>query len=330
MRAFIYKEQSGKQISRSCISIWACKKEQKRKSVHWSKAKLPEDAKAIEEKIKELDRELVPLKEQRSKLESEAKLWMERRDHIRRQIEQLRAEIVSLKTHRDEINRKVKDLKVIRDQLISDRKEKLNRVIEFKQKVASVKQVPAKAILAVEKEIENLDWRIQTNSLTMPEEKLVVEQIAELEKRLASYEQTQAMWSEIKTLQQQLRNLRTEEKEFHSQIALLAEQGRQVHQMLIEEGVNIPKLKTEANENHQKYIENRKLVQKLDEQCELLFAQTRLLRSKSKSEEQKKKVRREMELIQELEEKALRKMKRGEKLTWDEFKVLAEKGLTGS
>ncbi|HML03177.1 MAG TPA: hypothetical protein VK487_07370 [Candidatus Bathyarchaeia archaeon] len=291
---------------------------------------MPEDAKAIEEKIKELDRELVPLKEQRSKLESEAKLWMERRDHIRRQIEQLRAEIVSLKTHRDEINRKVKDLKVIRDQLISDRKEKLNRVIEFKQKVASVKQVPAKAILAVEKEIENLDWRIQTNSLTMPEEKLVVEQIAELEKRLASYEQTQAMWSEIKTLQQQLRNLRTEEKEFHSQIALLAEQGRQVHQMLIEEGVNIPKLKTEANENHQKYIENRKLVQKLDEQCELLFAQTRLLRSKSKSEEQKKKVRREMELIQELEEKALRKMKRGEKLTWDEFKVLAEKGLTGS
>jgi len=291
---------------------------------------LPEDAKAIEEKIKELDRELVPLKEQRSKLESEAKLWMERRDHIRRQIEQLRAEIVSLKTHRDEINRKVKDLKVIRDQLISDRKEKLNRVIEFKQKVASVKQVPAKAILAVEKEIENLDWRIQTNSLTMPEEKLVVEQIAELEKRLASYKQTQAMWSEIKILQQQLRNLRTEEKEFHTQIALLAEQGRQVHQMLIEEGVNIPKLKTEANENHQKYIENRKLVQKLDEQCELLFAQTRLLRSKSKSEEQKKKVRREMELIQELEENALRKMKRGEKLTWDEFKVLAERGLTGS
>jgi uncharacterized coiled-coil DUF342 family protein len=301
-----------------------------RNSIHWSKAKLPEDAKTVEGKVKELDRELVPLKEQRSKLESEAKLWMGRRDHIRRQIEQLRAEIVSLKTHRDEINQKVKDLKIIRDQLVSDRKDKLNRVIEFKQKVASVKQDPVKAILAVKKEIENLDWRIQTNSLTMSEEKRMVQQIAELERRLVSYKQTQAMWSEIKTSQQQLRDLRTEEKEFHGQIAQLAEQSRQAHRMLIEEGANIPKLKTEANVSHQKYIDTRKQVQKLDQQCELLTAQIRLALSKSKSEEEKKKAKRETKLMQELEEKALGKMKRGEKLTWDEFKVLAEKGLTGS
>jgi uncharacterized coiled-coil DUF342 family protein len=291
---------------------------------------LSEGAKAVGEKISELDRELAPLKEQRNKLEIEAKLWMGRRDHIRRQIEQLHAEIVSLKTHRDEINQKVKDLKIIRDKLVSDRKGKLNRVIEFKQKVASIKQDPAKAILAVEKEIENLDWKIQTNSLTMQEEKRMVEQIAELEKRLISYKQTQAMWSEIKTSQQQLRNLRTKEKEFHGQIARLAEQSRQLHQMLIEEGANIPKLKTEANESHQKYIGTKKQVQKLDQQCELLTEQIRALRSKSKSEEQKKKAKRETELMQELEKKALGKMKRGEKLTWDEFKVLAEKGLTGS
>jgi uncharacterized coiled-coil DUF342 family protein len=291
---------------------------------------LSENAKAVQGKINGLDRKLVPLEEQRSELASEAKLWMERRDRTRRQIEQLRAEIVSLKTRRDEINQKVKDLKIIRDQLVSDRKEKLNRVIEFKQKVASVKQDPARAILAIEKEIENLDWRIQTNSLTMPEEKRMVEQVAELEKRLVSYKQTQAMWSEIKTLQQQLRNLRTQEKEIHGKIAQLAEQSRQVHQMLIEEGANIPKLKTEANENHQKYVETRKQMQKLDQQCELLTEQVRALRSRSKSEEQKKKVKREAELLAELEMKALGKMKRGEKLTWDEFKVLAEKGLTGS
>jgi uncharacterized coiled-coil DUF342 family protein len=289
-----------------------------------------EDATAVRGKIDELDRKLVPLEEQRSKLESEAKLWMERRDDIRRQIEQLHAEIVSLKTNRDEINRRVKDLKIIRDHLVSDRKEKLNRVIEFKKKIASIKQDPAKAILAVEKEIENLDWKIQTTSLTVPEEKRMVEQIAELEKRLVSYKQTQAMWSEIKTLQQQLRNLRTEEKEFHGQIAQLSEQSRQLHQMLIEEGANIPKLRTEANESYRKYVETRKLVQKLDQQCELLTAQIRALRSKSKSEEQKKKAKRAAELMQELEEEALGKMKRGEKLTWDEFKVLAEKGLTGS
>jgi uncharacterized coiled-coil DUF342 family protein len=295
-----------------------------------SKDKLKADTKAITEKINELDRELAPLRDQRSNFESEAKLLVKRRDNIRGQIEQLRAEIASLKNQRDEINKKVQDLKIIRDGLVSDRKKKLNRVIEFKQRVASVRQDPAKAIRAVEKEIVNLDWKIQTNSLTMPEEKQIVEQIVELEKRLISYKQAQVMWSEIKTLQQQLRNLRTEEKEYHGQIAQLAEQSRQVHQMLIEKGTNIPKLKTEANETHQKYVETRKQMQELDQKCEVLNVQIGALRSRSKSEEQKKKAKREMELMQELEKKALEKMKRGEKLTWDEFKVLAEKGFAQS
>jgi len=291
---------------------------------------LTKDSKVAMEMVNKLDSELVPLKEQRSKLESEAELCVKRRDHIRRQIEQLRAEIVGLKNNRDEINQKVKDLKVVRDQLVSDRKEKLSKVIEFKQKVASIKQDHPRIIRAVEREIENLEWKIQTASLAMPEEKRIVERIAELEKRLTSHKQAQAMWSEIKTLQHQLRNLRTEEKEYHNQIAQLAEQSREVHQMLIERGKNIPGLKTEANETHQKYVEASKQVQKLNQQCELLASQIRVLRSRSKSEEQKKKVKRETELMQELEKKALGKMKRGEKLTWDEFKVLAEKGLTRS
>jgi uncharacterized coiled-coil DUF342 family protein len=284
----------------------------------------------VREKINELDHELTPLKEQRDKLENEARLWLEKRDNIREQIQQLYAEIISLKKQRDEINQKVKDLKIIRDQLVSDRKEKLNRVIEFKQKVASIKQNSAGTVRAIQKEIENLDWKIQTNSLSMPEEKRIVKQIAELEERLASYKQVQATWGEIKALQQQLRNLRTEEKEYHNQIAQLAERSRQVHKALTEKGANIPKLKTEANASHQRYVETRKQAQKLDQKCGLLVMQIRALLSKFKSEEQKRKAEREMELVQELERKALNKMKRGEKLTWDEFKILAEKGLAES
>jgi len=288
------------------------------------------DAEVVREKVNELERELTPLKKQGDKLANDAKTWVEQRDSTRRQIEQLRAEIVSLRKQRDGINQKVKDLKIIRDQLVSDRKEKLNKVIGFKEKVASIKQNSTRTVRAMEKEIENLDWKIQTNSLTMPEEKRIVEQIAELEKRLASYKAVQAMWGEIKTLQHQLRNLRAEEKEYHNQIAQLAEQSRQLHQELTEKGANIPKLKTEANESHQRYVENRKQAQKLDQKCGLLVMKIRALLSKSKSEEQKKKADREMELMQELEKIALNKMKRGEKLTWDEFKILAERGLTES
>ena len=293
-----------------------------------SKADLTAGTQAVKEKVNGLDRELAPLKEQRDKLEREAQQWIEKRDQIREQIEQLHTEITKLKQQRDEINQQVKDLKIIRDQLVLDRKEKLNKVVEFKQKVASSKQNPARTVQTIQREIESLDWKIQTSSLPLSQEKRIVERVAELEKQLLSYKQEQTMWDEIKMLQQQLRDLRTTEREYHNQITQLAEKSRQFHQTLAEKGANIPQLKKEADEAHKKYVETRRQAQKLDQKCMLLVAQIRALLSKVKSEEAMKKTKRQTELMQELEKKALEKMKRGEKLTWDEFKVLTEKGLT--
>jgi uncharacterized coiled-coil DUF342 family protein len=268
------------------------------------------------------------MEDQKNKLSSEAQRWMEKRDQIRQQVKELRLEIANLKQQRDGINQKVKDLKIIRDQLVLERKEKLDKVVVYKQKIASLKQNPSKLIQTIQKEIDSLDWKIQTSSLTVTQEKRLGERIAELEKQLVSYKQAQAMWNEIKTLQQQLRTLRTQEKEYHQQISQHAEQSRQVHQTMNEKGANIPKLKTEADEAHKKYIENIKQMQKLYQQSLPLIAQVRGLVIQVKSEETKKKTKRQMELLQELEKSALEKMKSGKKLTWEEFKILAEKGLT--
>jgi uncharacterized coiled-coil DUF342 family protein len=287
------------------------------------------DSQAIREKITELDRELAPLKEQRDKVIAEAQQWMEKRDKIREQIKELRSEIYSLKQKRDETNQKVKDLKLVRDHLVSERKEKLAKVVELKRKTASFKQLPAKAAQNIHNEIQNLEWKIQTTSMTLSQEKRVIEQIAELEKQRAGYKQAESVWNEIKTLQHQLRNMRTEEKETHRKIAHLAEQSGQLHQTLNEKGENIPKLKTDADEAHKKYLGAKKQAQKAQERCMPIMAQVRALVLRIKTEEEKKKTKRQTELMQELEKKALEKMKRGEKLTWDEFKILAEKGLAG-
>ena len=96
---------------------------------------------------------------------------------------------------------------------------------------------------------------------------------------------------------------------------------------MIEKGANIPKLKAEAEEYHKKYITAIRQAQILNRQFMPLMAQIRALLGKAKSEEKKKKTERETELMQQLEKQALEKLKRREKLTWEEFKVLAEKGL---
>lgn len=289
--------------------------------------KLPAVSRSVEEKIRELEKQLAPIREQRDKLHKEAQQWMEKRDDTREKIRNIHEEIANLKQQRDDINQKVSDLKIIRDQLVMDRKEKLAKVIELKQKLSSFRQNPAKSVRAIEKEIESLEWRIQTSSLTLPQEKRVIEQIAELEKQLSSHRQAQTIHKEINTLQQQMRTLRGEEKKFHNQISEMAEQGRQIHQIMTEKGADIPKLKVEAEEYHKKYIAAIRQAQILNKQCMPLMAQIRALSGKAKSEERKEKTQRETMLMQELEKRALEKLKRREKLTWEEFKILAEKGL---
>jgi len=290
-------------------------------------AKLPADPKTVKERINQLESQLVPLREQKDMLHKEAQQWMEKRDETREKIKNLHEEITDLKQQRDGINQKVKDLKLVRDHLVTDRKEKLAKVIALKQKLFSLKQSPSKTVRAIEREIEGLEWRIQTSSLTLTQEKRLIEQIAELEKQLSSYKQAQAIHNEINALQQQLRTLRTEEKKFHNQISELAEQSRKTHQTMIEKGANIPKLKAEADDYHKKYIIVIRQAQILNKQSMPLSAQIHTLLGKAKSEEKQKKTERETIIMQELEKKALEKLKRREKLTWDEFKILAEKGL---
>ena len=56
--------------------------------------------------------------------------------------------------------------------------------------------------------------------------------------------------------------------------------------------------------------------------------QIRKLREGARKEEEKAKKRSEEALREKIERQAREKLKRGEKLTWEEFQLLAEKGMT--
>jgi uncharacterized coiled-coil DUF342 family protein len=79
-------------------------------------------------------------------------------------------------------------------------------------------------------------------------------------------------------------------------------------------------LQIEADKAHQRFLEAMQKAQSLYQQIELIREELHRI-------EEVKKARRELELRKGLEEKALEKLKRGEKLTLEELKVLAEKGI---
>jgi uncharacterized coiled-coil DUF342 family protein len=73
-------------------------------------------------------------------------------------------------------------------------------------------------------------------------------------------------------------------------------------------------------------METRKKADGLHQRCTELLQKVNGLKQEQRSVEEAKQAERQRQLLEEARKKALEKMKRGEKLTWEEFKLLKEQG----
>jgi len=278
-------------------------------------------------KIEELNRELNKLKQERDKLNSEARIWAEKRNAIHEQIRALRAEAKNLKEKRDGINQKVKELKGLREQAKSEQKEKRVQISKIKEKMRVVmKKKPSRPMVDIQKDIDSLEWKIQTTSIPVKEEKVLVDQIRILESQRAIHKQFQELKNKLVELQTEEKALATKAKLHHEALAKLAEQGQEFHKQMLELLTKAQNLKLEADVAHQKYVEFRQKANEVHQKFLELLKQTNSLKLEIKKKDEEQQAKKQQELREEVVKKAHEKMKRGEKLTWAEFQLLAEQG----
>ena len=79
---------------------------------------------------------------------------------------------------------------------------------------------------------------------------------------------------------------------------------------------------------HKQFLEARMKVKPLQDDVVAVSAQMLQLRKGLREAEQKQKKESEDTLRQTIENQAREKLRRGEKLSWEEFQLLAEKGMT--
>ena len=278
-------------------------------------------------KIEELNRELSALKQERDKLNSEARVWAEKRNTIHEQIKALRTEAKHLKEKRDDTNQKVKELKGLREQAKGEQKEKRAQIVKVKEKMRVVmKKKPSRPMVDIQKGIDSLEWKIQTTSMSVKEEKVLVDQIRILEGQRAIHKQLQELKNSLIELQTQEKTLATKAKLHHETLAELAEQGQEFHKQMLELLTRAQNLKPEADAAHQKHVEFRQKANEVHQKFLELLQQINSLKLEIKKKEEEQQTKKQQELREEAEKKAQEKMKRGEKLTWEEFQLLAEKG----
>ena len=280
---------------------------------------------SIEQKIEELSLELASVKTQRDKLNSQAKSWTKKRNSIHEQTRKLRTEANSLKEKRDALNQKVRELKNLREQAKALRKEKHSQILKLREKIRTLdERSPPRNLRAIQKEIESLEWKIQTTSLAVKEEEKLISRVGRLEIQQKILRQLQESKNILIELQAEETALATKAKSHHQKLSELAEQSQKLHEQRLEILSNIQNFKAEADNAHQEYVKTREKADAIHQRCLELGQKISSLKQKQRNVEEAKQAKRQKQLLREAREKALEKRKRREKLTWEEFKLLTE------
>jgi uncharacterized coiled-coil DUF342 family protein len=287
-----------------------------------------------------------------NKADIESKKMVEKRDQLNVQSTKINLEIRSLKKERDEVNKKVHTLKQERDEVrvkikpIMDEIQAINdKKDELKKKMPHVRQRD------IQKEIDKIDWKIQTETLDLQEEKRLIGEIKLLETQLVGYRKIEKENKKIAEHIHERKALDARAESFHKELSAFSSESQRLHETMIAKIAEVKKVKEEADGLHKSFIENREKTRNLRVEIAVLTGQmlglrntlreqNKELREKAIAERVKvmtirQKEQEEADIIKNqkmLEDQALKsklgaqakeKLDKGEKLSWNEFQLIA-------
>jgi uncharacterized coiled-coil DUF342 family protein len=292
----------------------------------------------INQQLDQLDKQVNAAKAETLKL-------TEKRDKLNEQFKQLRQETQQLKTERDTINQTVQTLKKQRDETRTTIHEIIDEIKAIREKITELKKkTPKRSHSDLKKELEDIEWKIQTTSLEKEEERQLIETVKQLETQLISYKKIETQQKKIADLEQGLKAIDETADRLHTELSALAQKSQETHQKMLAKIDEAKKIKAEADAQHLAYLLTREKINSLNEEQRKLSGQKRQLyqsqqqiyqsqRQQQETQRQQDEQQRqqdestrktaEQELKQKLGTQAREKLQRGEKLTWEEFQLLA-------
>ena len=267
------------------------------------------------------------MKAERDSLNGEARDWAEKRDNLHEEMQKLRLDARGFRDKRDELNAEIQLQKTVKEERREKRAEAIKQLKSQRQKITAAPASRAgRNSKSLEAEIAEIDWKIQTEPHSMDEEKRLVEQVRALEVQLQAHRKVDRARGKISGLGTEAQTLKEDIKTDSDKIRELAEQSQRFHGKMVGCLEKIKALKTEADENHKKYVEAREKAKGCHAKFVEKLEQIKTLRAAVRRKEEDEKAKQEADLKRKVEDEALSKLKQGKKLSFDEFKILAEQG----
>ena len=272
-----------------------------------------------------ITQQLATLKEQISKANIETKPQFEKRDKLNEQFKKLRMETQELRNERNKLNEKVQSLKQQRDENRAKIKTIIEELKTHTQKISELKKKkPKQRHRDLQKELDDIEWKIQTTSLEMQEEKRLIENVKQLETKLAIYRKINRQIHEVSELRKELVTLEANADNTHQELTETAKKSQELHTKMMAKINESKTIKDEADSLHRAYVQAKEQIQLLYEEVKKLTGEKKRLQDIIQEEDKKRKKTEEQALKEKLESQARDKLQRGEKLSWNEFQLLSD------
>jgi uncharacterized coiled-coil DUF342 family protein len=263
------------------------------------------------------------LKEQISKINVKIKAQIAERDTLNQKLGKLRQEINQLKTERDGLNENVKTLKQERNRARTKIKQIIEELKAHREKILELKKkTPKKSHRDLKKELEAIEWRIQTSTYDMQTEKRQIETVRQLETQLNLYRKIERHENSVVELQSELNKLKETADTNHNTLTERARKSQELHSEIIAKISELKSVKSEADRFHEIYIRLRTQAQPFKEKLRKLLEAWRKLQDALRKEDEERKKNADRTLKEKLEVQARNKLQSGEEISWSEFQLL--------
>ncbi len=282
-----------------------------------------------EREIDKLEKELLALKEREAKADTEAHEWSKERNRLNAQAKSCRSKIRTLKVMRDGMNWKVRMLKLARNNIEDEIRHSRAQMRLLRQRaMVLADKEPQERLEALQGKVDQTEWSIQTESLSLDEEKELVDYVRQLQGQIDTHKKIELNRKNMLELQAELKAAETRRSSCHKELTTTADRSQEVHAEISETVMELNGIRTEATDVHKNFLLARDQVNVLRDKITSTFAQILSLRRAIKKEEELARSVKEAAMKEKARDQAKAKLNRGEKLTWHEFQIAADEGET--
>lgn len=268
-----------------------------------SKAKGLEEPSVSKEEFEQLRNEVKDI--------GSRKEWLfEVRSIVSKEIKALFDMLKDLKESRDDLTNKVKVLKDDREKINADIKDAIAKIKGSTKVDTDVKHV---SVGKLKKDLEKLQYYLETNPLSPDEEKKMMKVIKEKEKTLSKARDVKESKSENTELSKEINDLKDKSNEIHDEVQTHAKDSQVKHEEMIAISKEIKFLKSREKEIHQLFSEIKdayKNKRRVLMQNRKFYSSPRKKTGKSVSQK---------DILKKVEENIEDKIKKGQKITTEDL-----------